>query len=99
MIPVFIEIAKVIADVAPTLASAFLSPAAGIALKLVTNAIPSLDNNATPEQLLDHITHNPDHTWTDVIKNVEGNYGGIIKPLLAGKWPRSIEVKVTWGDD
>jgi hypothetical protein len=82
----FLEISKLIADVAPTLSTAFLGPYAGIALSLVSKAIGAA---AHPEAVKTALTANPE-SWTQALQDLEQSHGGWLSMLTAMKPPSKI---------
>ena len=91
------ELVKLALEAAPTFASAFLSPAAGIALHLVSDAFQSKD--ATPENLMTAVQNIADPTKVNsILADLETRFGPMLKPLLTGNRPSNLEltIKVTW---
>jgi hypothetical protein len=93
----FVELARLAAEFAPTFASAFLSPAAGLSLKLVESALGL--ENAEPGQAMELLQGNPN--VSTILTGIEAKYAPLLKPLLNHKWPSCAEItiRLTWPDD
>lgn len=86
----FLEISKLIAEVAPTLSSAFLGPYAGIALNLVSKAIGAASH---PAAVKDALSTNPD-SWVAKLQDLEISHGSWLSALSAIKPPSKISISV-----
>jgi hypothetical protein len=82
------ELGKLALDVAPTIVSGFLSPAAGIVVKLVGEAMGM--PKAEPDAILEALKGHPDAK--SILADLESSYGTLLAPLLANRKPSKLSV-------
>jgi hypothetical protein len=85
----FVEIAKIIAEAAPTLASTFLGPYANIALNLVSKAIGMA--GAQPQEIGAALKATD---WTAKLAQLESNHAPWLTLLSGVKMPSKVSVSI-----
>jgi hypothetical protein len=88
------ELGKLAMDVAPTIVSGFLSPAAGVVLKLAGNALGM--EKAEPDAILEALAGHPEAK--QILATLESGYGTLIAPLLGNRKPSKlgISINIEW---
>lgn len=90
MIGVLAELAKLAIDCAPSVAGCFLSPAAGVALNLLSDKVGGKISD--PQSILEALKASP--SVSETLLELETKYGALLKSFMVKNRPSCVKITV-----